>query len=364
MSDILTLDRAAFSKRIEKVLSIPSAGYAPACDLADTIFDAIENELRKTVAQLPSITVSSAPSFQARVLPWMLECFGPTIPYDKLERGDRLIEEVLELLQSGNYPKQRIAALVEYVYDRDIGEPKQEVGGVMVTLAAYCLAHEVDMHQAAETELARVWTKVEQIRAKQASKPTGSALPIAVDGGPSQQELAAIGQSVMNWIDLLTPLDGPLKDWTPAESPAEIIPDLYNMLEESLACHRQACGETKALAAELETRKVSQALLDVAAERRRQMEVEGWTPEHDDQHTDASMALAAGSYCESAARPTILARKPGGAFAIPKLWPQSWSRDWWKPKSPREDLVRAAALIVAEIERIDRAAATEGASNG
>ncbi|WP_245494992.1 hypothetical protein [Rhizobium ruizarguesonis] len=245
MSDILTLDRAAFSKRIEKVLSIPSAGYAPACDLADTIFDAIESELRKTVA---------APSFQLRVLPWMLTCFGPAIPYDKIERGDRLLEEVLELLQSGNYPKQRIAALVEYVYSRDVGEPKQEVGGVMVTLAAYCLAHNVDMHEAAETELARVWTKVEQIRAKQASKPTGSALPVAVDSGPSQQELAAIGQSVMNWIDELTQQEGPLKDWTPAESPAEIIPDLYNMLDESFACHRQACGETKALAAEMERR--------------------------------------------------------------------------------------------------------------
>ncbi|MGO8093171.1 hypothetical protein [Rhizobium leguminosarum] len=103
----------------------------------------------------------------------------------------------------------------------------------------------------------------------------------------------------------------------------------------------------------------SQAAIDVAAERRRQVESEGWTPEHDDQHTDASMALAAGSYCESAARPTILAKKPGSAFAVPKLWPQSWSRDWWKPKSPREDLVRAGALIIAEIERLDRAAASE-----
>ncbi|WP_221971543.1 hypothetical protein [Rhizobium leguminosarum] len=67
-------------------------------------------------------------------------------------------------------------------------------------------------------------------------------------------ELAAIGQSVMNWIDELTQQGGPLKDWTPAESPAEVIPDLYNMLEESFACHRQACGETKVLAAELEAR--------------------------------------------------------------------------------------------------------------
>lgn len=102
----------------------------------------------------------------------------------------------------------------------------------------------------------------------------------------------------------------------------------------------------------------SQALDDIAAERRRQVEVEGWEAAHDDEHTDGSLALAAGSYCESAARPKILARKPGGAFAIPKLWPQSWSRDWWKPKSPRQDLVRAGALIIAEIERLDRAKET------
>ncbi|WP_222395649.1 hypothetical protein [Rhizobium leguminosarum] len=65
---------------------------------------------------------------------------------------------------------------------------------------------------------------------------------------PTNEQLAAIGQSVMNWIDELTQQEGPLKDWTPAESPAEIIPDLYNMLEESLACHRQACAEAKDLA--------------------------------------------------------------------------------------------------------------------
>ena len=47
----------------------------------------------------------------------------------------------------------------------------------MVTLAALCLANALDMHRAGEAELARIWTKVEQIRAKQASKPKGSPLP-------------------------------------------------------------------------------------------------------------------------------------------------------------------------------------------
>ncbi|ABS68899.1 hypothetical protein Xaut_3671 [Xanthobacter versatilis] len=116
-------------------------------------------------------------SFQSRVDPWMKACFGPAISADRLERGDRLLEEVLELLQSGGYPAERVSALTGYVWSRPAGEPSQEVGGVMVTLAAYCLAHGVDMHEAGETELARIWTKVEKIRAKQAAKPTGSAMP-------------------------------------------------------------------------------------------------------------------------------------------------------------------------------------------
>lgn len=126
-------------------------------------------------------------SFQSRVAPWVHETFGPEISADRLERGDRLLEEVLELLQSGGYPAYRVARLASYVYGRPAGEPAQEVGGVMVTLAAYCLAHELDMHAAGETELARVWTKVEAIRAKQAAKPRGSSLPVPVDVEPDIQ---------------------------------------------------------------------------------------------------------------------------------------------------------------------------------
>lgn len=116
--------------------------------------------------------------FQQRVQPWMMECFGPEIAADVLERSDRFIEEALELVQAGGYDKARAHALVEYVYGRPQGDINQEVGGVMVTLAALCLARGVDMHTEAETELARIWTKIEKIRAKQASKPRGSALPV------------------------------------------------------------------------------------------------------------------------------------------------------------------------------------------
>lgn len=143
---------------------------------------------------------SEFPSFQARVAPWMAACFGLAIAADRLERADRLIEEVLELVQSGDYPRERVAALTDYVYSRPPGEPAQEVGGVMVTLAAYCLAHNLDMQQAAETELARIWTKVVQIRAKQAAKPTGSALPIAWAFAPGQRVEKWTGEALWSGI--------------------------------------------------------------------------------------------------------------------------------------------------------------------
>lgn len=117
-------------------------------------------------------------SFQDGVAKWLLECFGPAIAADKTERADRFIEEALELVQSVGYPATRVMSLLSYVYSRPAGEPHQEIGGTMVTLASFCVSHGIDMDEAAKTELARVWTKIEAIRAKQATKPTGSALPV------------------------------------------------------------------------------------------------------------------------------------------------------------------------------------------
>lgn len=115
--------------------------------------------------------------FQARVQPWMLECFGAEIATDAQERNHRFLEEALELVQACGATASEAHQLVDYVYGRPVGEKTQEAGGVMVTLAALCLAQGLDMHAAGETELARIWTKVEQIRAKQAAKPKHSPLP-------------------------------------------------------------------------------------------------------------------------------------------------------------------------------------------
>lgn len=115
-------------------------------------------------------------SFQDRVVPWMQACFGPQISADRIERNDRFLEEAVELVQACGGDRFDAHRMVDYVFDRPVGEKEQEAGGVMVTLAALCLAHGIDMHQAGDAELARAWKKIDAIRAKQAAKPRGAAL--------------------------------------------------------------------------------------------------------------------------------------------------------------------------------------------
>ncbi len=134
---------------------------------------------QKNVQYLSKSASSSAQhtTFQDRVQPWMMACFGAEISADAKERNHRFFEESTELVQACGMTASEAHQLVDYVYGRPVGEKNQEVGGVMVTLAALCLAQGLNMHAAGETELARIWTKVEKIRAKQAAKPKHSPLP-------------------------------------------------------------------------------------------------------------------------------------------------------------------------------------------
>lgn len=107
---------------------------------------------------------------------------------------------------------------------------------------------------------------------------------------------------------------------------------------------------------------LSRALLDVIAERHRHVEGEGWTPEHDDAHRRGEMIMAAVTYGTNAAVRVQLAADGYSAeridemsrnTGVPRTWP--WSRSWWKPVGgTRRILIKAAALLVAEIERLDR----------
>nr|WP_321482837.1 hypothetical protein [uncultured Cohaesibacter sp.] len=93
----------------------------------------------------------------------------------------------------------------------------------------------------------------------------------------------------------------------------------------------------------------------IADERRRQIEQEGWTAEHDDKYDNFELAWAGITYTHHASIRNDRER----ARTRPSGWP--WADAWWKPEDRRRNLVKAGALFAAEIDRIDRAAKKESA---
>lgn len=97
-------------------------------------------------------------------------------------------------------------------------------------------------------------------------------------------------------------------------------------------------------------RPLSPFVQAVIAERFRQIEVDGWSADHDDeQHVVGELATAGAAY---AIRAEVHITHPTWPVSRPTWWP--WSDSWWKPTDFRRDLVKACALIVAEGEKYDR----------
>lgn len=97
----------------------------------------------------------------------------------------------------------------------------------------------------------------------------------------------------------------------------------------------------------------------IAAERQRQIESEGWTAEHDDKHDDCELLSAAMNYERIAEFIARYGRTDGERYFHghpPLQWP--WEKSWWKPdyENAIPNLVKAGALIAAEIDRLQRSA--------
>lgn len=101
-----------------------------------------------------------------------------------------------------------------------------------------------------------------------------------------------------------------------------------------------------------------QAAQLLLAERHRQVTKEGWTEQHDDSHDNGCLAMAGAAYAIHATSAAAISQgtKMAHIETARRLFPFS-QEDWWKPSAPDDplrDLVKAGALILAEIERVLR----------
>lgn len=97
----------------------------------------------------------------------------------------------------------------------------------------------------------------------------------------------------------------------------------------------------------------SPGVLLILAERHRQVLGEGWTASHDDKHKKFQMTKAARSYALAVCSPDQWSLERGRKQNPEHDWP--WAKKWWKPSGdPIRNLVKAGALIAAEIDRLKR----------
>lgn len=149
-------DKPTFEKQAEQ-----ADKAAQACMAADQI-------IRE---QRAYIEAKNQGSLQLRTLFWMMGVWRAkfhSIANNARERQFRFAEEALELLQSLGFSREDVNTIADYTYGRPPGEPEQEVGGAMITLAALCNANSIDMDHAATKEMQRISTPemMEKIRRK------------------------------------------------------------------------------------------------------------------------------------------------------------------------------------------------------
>lgn len=134
---------------------------------------------------------------------------------------------------------------------------------------------------------------------------------------------------------------------TPVDSIAEIIREAAKRLAVQASAVKPGLLEAATEAAGV----LTFAARDVLLERERQITAEGWTSEHDDAHDSGDLAAAGAAYAIEA-NALLEGMVPSETREPPFCWP--WAREWWKSKDARRNLVKAGALILAEIERLDR----------
>lgn len=131
--------------------------------------------------------------FQNHAGRWALYCFDRNLVFNVAERNYRLLEEALEVVQSRALSRAEAHALVDFVFDKPAGDPKSEVGDLIISTAVVCHTAGYDMTEVAEDALARCWKNVDRIKAKQGTKlrfsPSCAAGPAPIVPPPSIDDL-------------------------------------------------------------------------------------------------------------------------------------------------------------------------------
>lgn len=107
---------------------------------------------------------------QEQVRDWVVRCWGDGA-VSVVERVERFFEEAAELTQAEGISRDRLTEIIRHVYDKEPGQPPQEVGGIGTTLLAYCAAKGISADECERRELSRILGRpVDHFRARHDAK--------------------------------------------------------------------------------------------------------------------------------------------------------------------------------------------------
>lgn len=262
-------------------------------------------------------------------------------------------------LNGGPYDKYHLASRIENLKsscrtaERKVAELEAERDNAIAMLET-----QAKLHRRAEAREARLSEALRNVR-----RAIMEADPAVLTDTFWMPSNVFKGGTVVDFIDAA--LSGSGSGWREPDGwklvPVESYPEMIGAFWRQKNCGTQEVGErgpntddysayramiAASPAAPTATGVRTKAADDVLAERKRQVEAEGWTPEHDDAHGQSEMATAAACYA--------LATTGFKREALWEIWPKEWGVAWFKPTTNRRNLVKAGALILAEIERLDR----------
>jgi len=122
---------------------------------AEAVFD----DARRLGEEIARRWNASRDNRQHETLNWAQKTFGNQTANNTGERIARFAEEALELAQAAGMDKSTVLALVDYVFSRPVGEIKQEMGGVGISLLAYAEHIGISANEAEHEEFIRVTSK-------------------------------------------------------------------------------------------------------------------------------------------------------------------------------------------------------------
>ncbi len=106
-----------------------------------------------------------------RIARWVVDRLGEKLLMDRRERAMRLVEEVIELAQAEGIAPFEVKRVTDHIYSRPVGEPDQEMGGVMVCAHAWAIATSSNLDFLTAKEVSRIENiPAEVTRMKHAAK--------------------------------------------------------------------------------------------------------------------------------------------------------------------------------------------------